>query len=478
MRYAHIPEANRRLKGGVIIKTYQDYKNAATTAESQAAFLKNVIEEYQTSDMYRNAATAQAYYARKNESIVNRMTWLQKAGATNANVKFFKMRNGFFSRMCKQTAGYLLGNGVTLDETVKSKLGVKFDIDFQLAGLQALIDGVNWCFWNVDRLNVFRATEFAPLFDEFTGALMAGVRFWRIGDAHDEKPLNVELFEDDGITRYQSQGRDGALQAVKTKRTYKVRKRRDALGEAVMGAENYLRIPIFPLYANELRTSELTEGLREDIDAYDFISSDLNDGITQIEGIYAVIKNYGGHDLRELLLELRQAKAMYAEENANADTSMQAIEIPHEAKSVALRLLEEKMYQDTMTLDIKSIRGGSLTNVAINVASTDFDLKVDLFEMQALDVIQNILALIGHENEAVTFKRRSLNNDTEVLDNLSTMLSDGAIDIQFYIEEAPMIPDEKQGELIARLAIAEQEDANEMFPPADKGEDEGIKEDE
>ena len=70
------------------------------------------------------------------------------------------------------------------------------------------------------------------------------------------------------------------------------------------------QLPIFPLYANELKRSELTDGIKGHIDAYDFISSDLADGITHVEGVYWYIKNYGGDNAAELIKEIQQLKAI------------------------------------------------------------------------------------------------------------------------------------------------------------------------
>ena len=408
------------------------------------------MSEYKASETYRNAKTAQAYYARKNTEIINRITFMEKYGIRGSKVKFFKMRNGFFPKMCKQSVQYLLGNGVTLDAEIKDKLGAKFDMDFQRAGLWAVVDGVSWCFWNYDRLITFRATEFVPLFNEETGDLMVGIRFWQIDP---QKPINIELYETDGVSRYVASFDGSDMRLTKAKTAYKLTVRRDAISEEVINTENYPRIPVFAFYANELKTSELTEGLKESIDAHDFISSDLADTILQIEGVYWVIKNYGGSDLAQLRDELHQLKMSSNDGGADAGIDNHNVEVPHQAKQVALDLLEAYMYRDTMALDIKAMTGGSLTNIAINVAFTDFDLKTDLFEYQALDVVQNILALLGHAGARVAFKRRTLNNDTENIGNISTMIADGYVDLQWAIEYNPLIADDKQSELLDRVIL-------------------------
>lgn len=59
-------------------------------------------------------------------------------------------------------------------------MGPRFDDDVKKIGLNALIHGISFPFWNLDHIDVFAATEFAPIWDETSGALMAGIRFWRL----------------------------------------------------------------------------------------------------------------------------------------------------------------------------------------------------------------------------------------------------------------------------------------------------------
>lgn len=441
------------------IFTAQDFYEA----ENKESAIITAINDYKSSDMYKNAIEGQKYYSGRNTAIMDRLTYLQKHGLMDSKVKFHKICSGFFPKLIKQLSQYLLGNGVTLDEDVKNKLGLGFDKTLQKAGIQALIDAVNWGFWNVDKLIIFRATEFVPLFDEQTGDLRVGIRFWQI---HEDKPLYVELFEEDGITKF-SEEDGGSITLTQEKTAYIQKIRKDALGEEITDTENYPQIPIFALYANELRHSELTPGIKSMIDAYDFINSDLADGITQIEGLYWTIKNFGGDDAAQLLNELQQLKAT-ATDGVESGVDSHVIEIPYQAKQTALELLRKQIYSDFMGMDMDSITGNSLTNVAINVAKTDLDLKADLFEWGCADFVHNILYLLGINNVEAQFKRRSISNDTETVGNLSTMLSDGYIDIQMAVELCPLIPDIQQKDLLDRLDIANQEDANDTFPIENK----------
>jgi len=203
------------------------------------------------------------------------------------------------------------------------------------------------------------------------------------------------------------------------------------------------------------------------IDLYDFISSDLGDSISQTEGIYWAIKNYGGNDARELVEEMERWRATVNDGDAEAKNFV--IEAPYEAKQYALKLLNDNMYQDKMALNLEVIQGGSLTNVAINVAKTDFDLKTDLFEWQVADFVQNILSLLGLPEVEIKFKRRSITNDTEMVNNISTMLADGYIDTETALNENPLIADSDKPAILERLLAQ-----NTVIPPLDTNVTEGV----
>ena len=60
-----------------------------------------------------------------------------------------------------------MGNGVTFkEETTKEKLGKKFDLMMVKAARYALIAGISFGLFNLDHVDVFKLTEFAPLYDE------------------------------------------------------------------------------------------------------------------------------------------------------------------------------------------------------------------------------------------------------------------------------------------------------------------------
>ena len=103
------------------------------------------------------------------------------------------------------------------------------------------------------------------------------------------------------------------------------------------------------------------------------------------------------------------------------------------------------------------------------MALTDFDLKADEFEWQCINFVEQILSLIGVEDNAPKFKRRTITNDTETINNISMMLSDGYVDTEWAVMNNPIIADEDQEELLKRLALTEHDEPNDDFPDGNEG---------
>jgi hypothetical protein len=70
---------------------------------------------------------------------------------------------------------------------------------------------------------------------------------------------------------------------------------------------------------------------------------------------------------------------------------------------------------------------------------------VDLFELQVLDFIENILKLLKIDDEP-SFKRRTTTNDTEINTSLISMGS--FLPIEAIYDLSPLIPDDKKEEYL------------------------------
>lgn len=448
------------------MKTYEDLLEAS----DKMAFVREAINAYKADAMYVDAFTGYEYFRRRNTTISRYQKLLYKMSGEavpdnySANYKF---SNAFFPIFVRQENSYLLGNGVTFNEdNTKDKLGGDdFDEILLRAGEASLWGGVSYGFWNLDHVEVFKATEFAPLFGEEDGGIHAGIRFWQIAD---NKPLRATLYEEDGYTEYI--WREGEGEILKPKQTYKQIVRQSVVdGTEILNGENYPSFPIVPLWANSMHQTELI-GLQSKIDGYDLIQSGLANDLDDASQIYWTLQNAGGMDdidLAAFLQHMKTVKAAIVDDDG-AKAEAHTIDVPYQARQAGLQDLRDSLYRDAMALDTDKITAGNVTATAINAAYDNLNLKCDDFEACVTAFIKEILALIGVD-DAPTYKRSKLMNQTE---ETQVILSAAQfLDDETVLKHLPFIsPDEIESILGQR----EQEEMErfESMKEEDNGENE------
>ena len=408
-------------RGFIPLITYQDFMKVGQDINHIMEFVHSAIFQHKSTQIYKTAVIADEYDRRRNRTIVNYQKLLYTVSGKAVPDNFsanYKLCSNFFNRFVVQENQYLLGNGVTWNEdTTKDKLGKDFDTRLQELGKYALTHGVAFGFFNLDRVQVFKVTEYVPLLDEEDGAMKAGIRFWQIDDS---KPLRATLYELDGYTDFiwNRQDEDGKVsgEVLHDKRPYKVTvKYSEAEGMEIYDGENYPSFPIIPLWGNPHHQSELV-GLREGIDAYDLIKSGFCNTVDEASLVYWTISNAGGMDdidLVEFLEHMKTVKAAVTDGNAEAHT----IEPPYGAREAVLERIRNDLYDDAMALDTKQIAGGAATATQIRAAYEPLNNKTDQFEYCVHDFIDGLLFVAGIEDEP-TFTRSLIVNTQEEITTL------------------------------------------------------------
>lgn len=394
--------------------TFQDLSKVSENDSELIKFVMNAIHEHMHSDKYLIALDAQSYDRRQNTTILNYRKLLYTVSGVAVPDNYsanYKLCSNFFQKFIIQQNQYLLGNGVTWGEdSTKDKLGKDFDTRLQELGHYALVDGVSFGFWNYNHLEVFRLTEFVPLYDEEDGAMKAGIRFWQIDKT---KPLRATLYELDGYTDYiWRPGEEGRI--LNAKRPYKLIVRTSAAdGEEIYDYENYPSFPIIPLWANPVHQSELI-GIKESIDSYDLIKSGFANDLDDASQIYWVIHNAGGMDdvdLAKFIKRMKTVKAATVDDDG-ARAESHSIEVPYASRETLLTRLRNDLYDDFMALDTKVITGGAATATQIRAAYEPLNGKTDMYEYCVYDFIDGLLFVAGIEDEA-TFTRSFIINKQE-----------------------------------------------------------------
>ena len=445
--------------------TFQDWLDSQSDV---TAFIGKAINEHTSTSEYRIALSADEYDRQKNTTIYNYVRTIF-TGTGSEVVDFTAANNriasNFFHRLNTQRCMYSLGNGISFSEHKERRLvdgveqtvdltdemlGNDFDTALKDAAYKALIHGVSFGFWNLDKLYVFPLTEFVPLWDEETGALRAGIRFWQLDK---DKQMTAILYEEDGYTKFRGGRHSGKMnfEQVEEKRAYKQNYvYSEADGFEVVSGENYGALPIVPLWGSKLKQSTLV-GMQRAIDSYDLIRSGFANDLTDCAQIYWILSNCSGMTDAELARFRDRLKIHHF---VVADTDNSAItpytqEIPYQARQAYLDGIRAGIYEDFGGLDVHTIAAGA-TNDHIDAAYQPLDENADDFEYQIIKFVQQILSLMGVEDTPV-FKRNRISNQLDQVQMV--MMETQYLDNETVLQKLPNISVDEIAGILQRKGL-------------------------
>lgn len=458
--------------------TYQDYLKVGDDESKKAEFVHSTIFAHKASDAYKMAEIAEEYAKRQNRTIIEYEKLLYTVEGKAVPDMWgsnFKMPSGFFQRFIIQENQFLMGNGISwTNDRTADQLDDSFDAKLKLAGKEALIGGVSFGFWNYDHLDVFKLTEFAPLYDEEDGSMKAGIRFWQIDQT---KPLRATFYEPDGYTDYiwgrinTETGMNNGAEILNPKQTYtKIIQVSTIDGRQIYNGENYPTFPIVPLWGNEDHQSEIV-GLREQIDCYDLIKSGYANSVDEGSIIFWLVQNAGGMDnvdLAEFVEKIKTLHAVSVGQDQVAEPHQ--IEAPYESRESLLTRLRSDLYEDAMALDIKNIAGGALTATQIRAAYELLNEKVDGYEECVKEFLRDILTIAGIDDQP-TFTRSILINKQEEVNTVLAAATD--LDSEYVTRKIlTILGDADQAEeIIKRMDADELDRARQPEQPDYTNED-------
>lgn len=469
--------------------TYQDYERA----NNKTAWLQAALVSYRNSEEYKKAIDEQEYMAGRNTAIqqtvrvIYNMAGLPEPDFTASNMKIM---DNTIHRLVTDRCSYSLGNGVSFPgrhkeikdgkavfvDPVKDILGDKFDRALKRTAYWALSNSAAYLYVHMGRrkqewqYTLFKKTEFLPLYDEETGELRGGVRFWSIDWG--KRPITAVLYLENGYIKYKTREKEYSLssleQAENLKPYIETVQTSEAFGEEVVGSESLTRLPIFPLYSGEMRNSAL-DRLKDTIDATDMVLSGFVNDIHDIPQVYWLISGAMGMsegDKRQLLDRLiLQHMAVVDGENSHIQGYTQ--DIPYEAREKCLDRLHNKMYEKYGGFDVHTIEAGA-TNDHIEAGYWPMDEEADDFEYEIIDFVQQILEMMGQtDGTTPIFKRNRVSNQYQ--QTQMVMLAAPNLDDQTILEKLPFISvDEvddilarKDGETFSRFDMQTEEDEKE-----------------
>lgn len=402
------------------MKTYQDLLDVGEYEENRISFVQSAISEHKASHKFKVARDANLYYDGENphiskyEKIIYDALGKAHKDMWTAN---HKIKTQFYPFFVDQMVSYLMGNGIINDSI---KLSDDFNEDMQEAATEAINCGVCFCYpelqshvlgeREVYKMKHFPLTEFVPLYDEETGALRAGIRFWQVAS---DKPLRATLYEEDGFTEYlQKDGEN--MTPLREKQPYKTVKMTSVMdGTEIMPGEPFPGFPVIPFKFNEKQISHIV-GKVNTIDALDLSCSQMVNNTDEGNLMYWVIQGYQGMDDLDgakFLDALHTTRILHVDgEDAKAEPH--TIEAPFAGNEATINMLKKELFSAFQAFDSSAVSAGNQTATAIKASYIPLDLKTDKFERQVTKFLTQFFALIG-ETAKPTFTRNKIVNVTE-----------------------------------------------------------------
>lgn len=387
------------------------------------------VDAFHQSEEYQFMQYGVDYYRNRNTAIMERKKeyYVEGLGVTaNPYAANHKLPSGFFRKIVDQKVQYLLGNGITFAEDNKESLDEyfkhgldEFVID---AGTEASKKAVAYAYAYKDngklKLTLLPSEQVTPILDD-NDDLRAFIRRFEKDDkdvliyVDDAEVTRWEKKKSEAADKYKKIGEYGHFSIINTFN-----------GEQIGAPEShsFSRVPLIPLHNNKERVSDLY-GVKPHIDIYDLINSDFANNIDDMQDAYFELKGFSGDtkQIKTFMEQLKQMKAVPTPLEGGVEAKQ--LEIPVEARSTYLQILEHNIYKDSMSVDVSKISGGSITNVVINAMFTDLDLKTDQFESEISKFLYDLIDFIN-ENDSkkfdkqFTFDRSMIMNRTEESDIL------------------------------------------------------------
>lgn len=477
--------------------TWQDYEKA----DNKTKFVQNALGSYIGSKEQKKALMEAEYAAGRDTEIVNTvqviydMTGTAIADFTASNIC---ISSNLYHRLISQRCAYSLGNGVsftdkqavmdadgkekTIDKT-KEALGDVFDNAVFRAAYWSRVNGESYTFmhrnisadkWEYD---VFRKAEFLPLYDEMTGRLRGGIRFWSLDFKDIRRPIIAELYTEEGRQRYEPvPGETGlaALAPVGDVQPYiQIVNYTEADGEEVVGSVPLPSLPIVPLYSGESKTADL-DNLKAKIDALDIALSGFANDMKDCAQIYWLVTGGMGmsEDDKTEIRDRLKLQHMAAIDGEHSGITPYTVEPPHEARNSFVELLTDRIYSDYGAMNPMKMSARQKTATEIEAAYQPMDEEADAFEYQLIEYIKQLLVIVGID-DVPQFKRNKISNVKEQIESL--MLMAEVLDEQTILEKAPIVTVDEVPVILARKDaenLTEKRNMDELKAAMQEGSDE------
>lgn len=393
----------------------------AVAGKPQQEFLYANIKEFQDSETYKNMIKAQAYYDNKND-IKDRKRYYTGRQGERFELEYLsntKLSHPFITKIISQKVNYLLTNDFeisTEDDTYKDLLKINYFNKRFSRTLRNLIDhailnGISWLqvYYDEEANLSFKripSEEVVPFWSDPDHTLLdAVIRHYTVVEylqgGGKKEVLKVEFYDKQGIWYY-IQSPNGLIpdpeKAVKDENGvqipqahFKVNGGVDEEGNATEQGVLWGKVP-FVAFKYNAREKSILEWVKELIDDYDMVTSDLSNNIKDVPNSIKVIKGYQGTDKDQFSHNLCVFRTIFV----GADGDVETIETPLDAQSVDIHVnrLRKDIHHFAAAVDTQETDLGNASGVAIKFRYADLDNDMSTLETQLQQAFEELTFFI------------------------------------------------------------------------------------
>ena len=419
------------------IITISDLEKARATPD----FVLDVVKKWQSSTEYNAMLTAQKYFLGENPALQRRWATIQtEAGSFKMKPKQL-VSSDIFKRAIMQYINRLLHYDVSFEnvgnaiETSKDFNGALLEITYDAA-----VCGVSYGFWDYSgRVVQIPAMQGIPIVDDTTGDVVKFIYFWQLAA---DRPTSYQLFEIDGVTTWSKSGRDTRLTQTQEKVPYRFKQFKWNSGQtALSSTQNYSRLPIVAMHANNEKRSELTNPIKSKINVLDLLMTFYSNEFLDSKFLYWLINDYGGN-LEELIKikETVQKLGIIANQSDTGSIIPQTLSLPHEAFEAMVERLEAQIFNDLMTFNPTALAGSTNIATAIRAGQYPEDAKISGLQRKVEKFIMEIANIAGIDTGKPSFKHYRLFDEASVSTRLQGW-ADRGVPIKTLTRLEPLFAD-------------------------------------
>ena len=458
----------------------------------------NLIMRYKTSPRRNYCIQNKSYYNGENWEIMHlpdRKYWCDRtivddfgnpvldengrvkkvnAMITNPFVSNNRVPYGIFHDIVSQKVNTLLSEVpiINTKEKLKEQFIEQFGYSMKKAATEASLCGKSYTYEDNDgNFVVFDTENCIPFYDDENGILKAFIRFIIIKSEFTAREVTIaEVYTEEGLTRLKKE--KGIISVIAELMPYKIERKQSIILNDVKNI-SLSKIPIIEFKNNDECKSDLTPSIRAKIDVIDLVQSGFINNIEDFSDVFWVLKraeNSGMNedDFQEFMANVNKTKKIFVD-----DATPEQFNIPHEARSKAVEMLELQIIKESGVIDSEKLSATQLTTTAIKAATMKLEQRVSDFEWFANESCRMAINLYQEYNKMnfefdINFVKLLLNNTTEIIDNMVKVQNDLSLETRLNIlKNIGFINDVEE----EKKRIEEERQSSWTFTPSDIGEE-------